>query len=229
MAMAEDYASALGSAVGTDACYDPPHSQARRAAPVDAVADELPPPESAVMHDLTPFIEGMRSGNERALEALYDATVGKLYALASALLRSVEDAEEVVCETYAYAWANAVRYDAGRANVLGWLLMLCRSRALDRLRQRRAGITTVDMAALEGVEADPAEQPYDILSLMQQRSTVYSALSKLTPQRRRLVALAFLRGLSHHQIAQVTGLPLGTIKSHVRRALAQLREALEET
>ena len=68
----------------------------------------------------------MRIGQERALEELYDATVGKLYALA-AILRSPEEAEEIVCETYAYAWANAARFDATRASALGWLLMLCRS------------------------------------------------------------------------------------------------------
>ena len=100
------------------------------------------------MRDLAALVERMRSGQERALEELYDATVGKLYALASVILRSAEDAEEVVCETYAYAWANAARFDASRGNVLGWLLMLCRSRAIDRLRQRRATPNTLDMAAL---------------------------------------------------------------------------------
>lgn len=195
---------------------------------MQAAANELPQPESASIRDLASFVEGMRSGSERALEELYDSTVGKLYALASAILRSVEDAEEVVCETYAYAWANASRYDAGRGNVLGWLLMLCRSRALDRLRQRRASRATVGVTELEGTPAASADQPDDILCLMQQHSAVYAALSKLAPERRQLVSLAFLQGLSHQQIAQVTGLPLGTIKSHVRRALVQLREAMED-
>jgi RNA polymerase sigma-70 factor (ECF subfamily) len=72
-----------------------------------------------------------------------------------------------------------------------------------------------------------ADQPFDILSLMQQRSNVHAALSQLTPERRQLISLAFLQGLSHQEIADVTRLPLGTVKSHVRRALAQLREALE--
>ena len=194
---------------------------------VQAALNEVSQSEAAAVRSLATLIERMRSGQERALEELYEATVGKLYALASAILRSAEDTEEIVCETYAYAWANASRFDASRANALGWLLMLCRSRALDRLRQRRVNAHALDLAALRGTDTGNADQPYDILSLMQRRSRVYSALSQLTPERRHLVSLAFLHGLSHQEIAEATRLPLGTVKSHVRRALAQLREALE--
>ena len=196
---------------------------------VQAAVNEVPQSEAASVRKLAALVEQMRIGQERALEELYDATVGKLYALASAILRSAEDTEEVVCETYAYAWANASRFDATRANPLGWLLMLCRSRALDRLRQRRATASALDIAAASENDSSSTDQPFDILSLMQQRSSVHAALSQLTPERRHLVSLAFLQGLSHQEIADVTRLPLGTVKSHVRRALTQLREALEAT
>lgn len=181
--------------------------------------------EPLPVRDLTECIVAMADGNERALEQLYDATVGKLYALASAILRNVEDAEEVVCTTYAYVWANAVEYDHHRGNVLGWLLMLCRSRSLDRLRQRRANIVASD-AHIEAIAADDAA-PDDLLSLLQQRSHVRAALAQLTPERRRLISLAFLQGLTHQEIAEATGLALGTVKSHLRRALTQLRNYLE--
>jgi RNA polymerase sigma-70 factor (ECF subfamily) len=194
---------------------------------VQAAVNEVPQSEAASVRKLAALVEQMRIGQERALEELYDATVGKLYALASAILRSAEDSEEIVCETYAYAWANASRFDASRANPLGWLLMLCRSRALDRLRQRRAIASALDIAASRENDSSSADQPFDILSLMQQRSSVHAALSQLTPERRHLISLAFLQGLSHQEIADVTRLPLGTVKSHVRRALTQLREALE--
>jgi RNA polymerase sigma factor (sigma-70 family) len=194
---------------------------------VQAAVNEVPQSEAASVRKLAALVEQMRIGQERALEELYDATVGKMYALASAILRSAEDTEEVVCETYAYAWANASRFDASRANPLGWLLMLCRSRALDRLRQRRATASALDIAAASETDSSSTDQPFDILSLMQQRSSVHAALSQLTPERRHLVSLAFLQGLSHQEIADVTRLPLGTVKSHVRRALTQLREALE--
>lgn len=194
---------------------------------VKMAANDVSQSEAAVVRDLAALVERMRNGQERALEELYDATVGKLYALALAILRSAEDTEEIVCETYAYAWANAARFDASRANALGWLLMLCRSRALDRLRQRRGTANPLDVAALAEAKYAGGDQPFDMLSLMQQRSRVYAALSQLTPERRYLVSLAFLRGLSHQEIADTAQLPLGTVKSHVRRALVQLREALE--
>jgi RNA polymerase sigma factor (sigma-70 family) len=193
---------------------------------VQAAVNEISQSEAAAVRNLAALIERMRIGQERALEELYDATVGKLYALASAILRSAEDTEEIVCETYAYAWANAARFDASRANALGWLLMLCRSRALDRLRQRRATTTALDVVALREIDSS-TDQPFDILSMMQQRTSVHAALAQLTPERRHLVSLAFLQGLSHQEIADATQLPLGTVKSHVRRALTQLREAME--
>lgn len=194
---------------------------------LQAAINDVSQSEAAAVGSLATLVERMRRGQERALEELYEATVGKLYALASAILRSAEDTEEIVCETYAYAWANAARFDASRANALGWLLMLCRSRALDRVRQRRANSHALDLAALREIGRDMTDQPYDILSLMQRRSRVHAALSQLTPERRHLVSLAFLQGLSHQEIADATRLPLGTVKSHVRRALAQLHDSLE--
>lgn len=179
------------------------------------------------MDALARLVEDLKRGDEQALEALYELTVGKVYALAAAILRSAEDAEEVVCATYTYAWANAHDFNASRANALGWLMMLCRSRALDRLRQRRAAPVTVDIAAIENSETEGSSRPDDLLMLVQQSSRVHGALKTLTPLRRRLIGLAFLQGLSHQEIAAATDLRLGTVKSHLRRALAQLRETLE--
>jgi RNA polymerase sigma factor (sigma-70 family) len=193
---------------------------------IEVLANDAKVTERAALADLDQLVEAMLGGNERALEELYDATVGKLYALAAAILKSVEDAEEVVCMTYSYAWANAARYDAARGSVLGWLLMLCRSRALDYLRQRESSTVTADATCFENMEAEGG-RPDDLLSLMQQRSDVHAALSRLTPERRQLVSLAFLQGMSHQEIAEATGMALGTVKSHLRRALAQLREQLE--
>ena len=207
-----------------------PHLSERATSEMEVSVEELESAATAhgrMVSELAKHIEGMQRGDEHALEDLYDATVGKLFALASAILRSAEDAEEVVCATYSYAWANAKRFDGARANALGWLLMLCRSRSLDRLRKRRLHGATVDIAEIANFEAADGERPDDLLALMQQRSRVRTALATLSPERRKLVSLAFLEGLSHQEIATVSGLALGTVKSHVRRALVQLREVLE--
>jgi RNA polymerase sigma-70 factor (ECF subfamily) len=191
----------------------------------EALANAASPTES-MLDELALLVEDMRRGDESALESLYDATVGKLYALASAILRHADDAEEVVCATYAQAWEGAANYDVRRGNVLGWLLMICRSRALDLLRKRRARLETQDPGAIDRAAAE-LDQPDDLLSLMQQSSRVRAALAALPVERRQLVSLAFLRDLSHGEIATRTGIPLGTVKSHLRRALLQLREHLE--
>lgn len=224
--MAADEQSLSSDGPGVRGDYD--RTMRREEADVEALIDTRQVLHGGQTTQLVQLIEAMARGNERALEQLYDATVGKLYALASAILRSVEDAEEVVCATYAYAWANASRFDDVRGNVLGWLLMLCRSRALDRLRQRRAAQLPEGSTEIESIAGED-DQPDDLLALLQQRSRVRTAVAQLTPVRRRLIALAFLQDLSHQQIAERTGLALGTVKSHLRRALAQLREHLEAT
>ena len=185
-----------------------------------------PRPSDSLVDELEALIFAMRQGDERALEALYEATVGKVYGLASAILRQAEDAEDVVCATYAQAWENASSYDSRRANVLGWLLMMCRSRALDLLRKRRTSTGQVVSAGFDDTR-EFADQPEDVLSLLQRNTRVHDALASLPADRRHLVSLAFLRDLSHHEIAATTGMPLGTVKSHLRRALIQLREHLE--
>lgn len=189
----------------------------------EALAGQSAP--GPALDELALLIGHIRRGDRQALETLYEATVAKLYALATAILRHAEDAEEVVCETYAQAWETAERFDADRASVTGWLLMICRSRALDLLRKRRTRGEHND-PGFERV-ADEFERPDELLSLMQRSSRVHAALSALPPERRQLVSLAFLRDLTHQEIAEATGLPLGTVKSHLRRALGQLREQLE--
>lgn len=190
---------------------------------MEALAKEVPAP---VLDDLLVLLEAMREGKESALEALYDATVSKLYGLASVIVRRGEDAEDVVCATYAHAWANAARYDQRRSSVLGWLLMLCRSRALDVLRQRRAQSALLEHVAHETLN-DVSPGPDELLGLLHHESRVRAALEALSPERRELIALSFLRDLTHAEISDRTGLPLGTVKSHLRRALLQLREQLE--
>lgn len=191
---------------------------------IEALANSSSSRDS-MLDEFALLVEDMRRGDERALESLYEATVGKLYALAYAILRQHDDADDVICATYAQAWEGAASFDVQRGNVLAWLLMMCRSRAVDLLRKRHARLETPDAAAI-ALAAD-TEHPEDLLSLVQQSSRVHAALSALSAERRQLVSLAFLRDLSHHQIAAQTGLPLGTVKSHLRRALLQLRGLLE--
>jgi RNA polymerase sigma factor (sigma-70 family) len=175
--------------------------------------------------DLNPLMIAVVERSDTALAQLYDLTAAKLYGLARAMLGNTSDAEEVVCDVYVQVWQTAASFDASRGSVLAWLMMICRSRALDLLRQRRA------RAERESVDRpdDPTDQgtPEDVLRQFQEGTAVHRALAQLTPQRRELVALAFFNGLSHQEIAERTKLPIGTVKSHLRRSLLSLREALD--
>ncbi len=176
--------------------------------------------------DLTALLHAASRRDEAALGQLYDLTAGKLFGLARTILGNPADAEEVVCDTYVQAWQSASRFDPGRGSVLAWLLMICRSRALDHLRQRRSRAAAESAATSLAEEAtEPA--PEDLLRQIQEGTAIHRALEALTPLRRQLVALAFFRGLSHQEIAVAMRLPVGTVKSHLRRSLQGLRAVLD--
>ncbi len=178
--------------------------------------------------DLARLMSRIAVGDKIALSSLYESTVAQVLAMARAVLRSKEDAEEIVCDVYVHVWQRASDFDAGRGNVMGWLLIMARNRAIDRIRRRRNSVSLDDEReaglASSLVSAEPG--PDEVLSQFQSGSAVHRALAALTPLRRRLLGLAFFRGLSHQEIAESLGMPLGTVKSHVRRALNALQTAL---
>jgi RNA polymerase sigma-70 factor (ECF subfamily) len=174
--------------------------------------------------DLANLVQRIAGGDHDALGELYDLTVSKLFALARLILRNSADAEEVVCDVYTQVWQSAAKYQGARGAVMGWLLVMCRSRALDLSRQNRLRALLVLLESPHNNdEAVEPTAPEDVLDLMKQGTAVHQALGKLTPLRRRLIALAFFRGLSHGEIAEQCRLPVGTVKSHIRRALTALR------
>jgi RNA polymerase sigma-70 factor (ECF subfamily) len=186
------------------------------------------PAASAAGDPLPALMRRLQARDQAALGAIYDTTSSRLYAVAHAILRNAQDAEEAVFDCYSQCWEEASRYDPDRSSVMGWLTMMCRSRALDRLRRRRHERLHVDVEAAADIE-DEARQPVELLSLLEEGSAVRAALALLPENRRELIGLAFLRGMSHDDIASMKRIPLGTVKSHLRRGLLQLREALGGT
>ena len=160
------------------------------------------------------------------MAALYDATIGRVYSLALRITRKPEAAEEVVADVYLQVWRKAATYDAARGRALTWLLTICHSRALDQLRRKDEADAHPDPDTLRPDLADGRNDPLDILQALENQSAIYSALQTLNPIQRQLIALAFFKGLSHQETADQSGLPLGTVKTHIRHALAQLRQTL---
>jgi RNA polymerase sigma-70 factor (ECF subfamily) len=167
----------------------------------------------------------MSGGDEGALATLYDRWSDRIHALAVQVLRDARDAEDIVEETFWQAWRGAARYDVARGNVGTWLLTICRSRALDRMRsrKRRREDLTLDDAP---VAASPQPDAMDAMVTMETGRIVRAALAELPLEQRQTIELAYFRGLSQSEIAEQTGQPLGTIKTRVRLAMAKLREKL---
>lgn len=161
--------------------------------------------------------------DEAALAFLYEVMAGRVYGLALRITRRAQTAEEVVEDTFWQVWRQAPRFDPERGSAAAWIMTMARSRALDALR--RAG---VEESLTDDADERPAEGdgPEDLVAATEAGSRVRQALQRLDPLPRQLVALAFFRGFSHEEIAVHTGLPLGTVKSHIRRALGRLKEQL---
>ena len=170
------------------------------------------------------WIEEMSTGSEQALSELFDATLDKVFGVAVRIVGDSTLAEDVVTDVYHDAWRNAARYSSDRGRPITWLLAICRNRALDEIRREASMARKAEAAASMTVPASVAE-PVDLLEAVEAGHVVHSLLSTISPDDRQLLALAYFRGLSHQQIADQTGLPLGTVKSRIRRALSTLGEA----
>ncbi|MBA3886780.1 MAG: sigma-70 family RNA polymerase sigma factor [Acidobacteria bacterium] len=160
-----------------------------------------------------------------AAAELYDSHAAQVYTLGRRLLRDPRDAEDIVQEVFSQAWRAAGRYHGDRGSVAGWLLMMTRTRALDRLRARRA---RPDSGPSRSPDVLPAVQPHphDLRAADEQASLVRDALGTLPDTQRAPLELAYYEGLTQAEIAERLAHPLGTSKTRMRAALGVLRERL---
>jgi RNA polymerase sigma-70 factor, ECF subfamily len=171
------------------------------------------------------FLSRAAAGDHDAFTALYDATSSLVYPLALRILGNPADAEEVTLDVYLQVWRNPARFDRERGGVCAWLLMMARSRALDRCRSAGARRKWEEPAA-DFEEPSAGLTPEDLASLDQDRRAVALALAALSPEQRQAIELAYFNGLSQSELAERLHLPLGTVKTRVRLAMIRLREAL---
>ena len=173
------------------------------------------------------IVRRMAGGDQVALGDLYDRHARLLYSLALRIVRERSDAEDVLQETFAQVWRQANRFESSRGTVVGWLVTVTRSRALDRLRQRRT--QREGSADFERV-ADNLPDPSRALDLQlvtaDQAERVRQALAALPDELRIPLELAYYEGLSQSEIAERLRTPLGTIKTRMRQTLLRLRGAL---
>ena len=198
--------------------YTAPHDRPEAAAPVVitlAGEGERAPSDEALAERI-----GRR--DVTALEALYERHGRVLFSLAVKLLDDYHAAEEVVQETFLKLWQRPETYVPQRGRLLPWLLGVTHHRAVDRLRRRRLERRHSTEPALFDVPAGPGD-PFDEVFAGLRGEAVARALETLPEAQRRAVELAFLRGLTHVEIADALGAPLGTIKTRLRLAMQKLR------
>lgn len=179
--------------------------------------------------ELMALLDRVAARDEAALKALYDLTSGKLYGLAVRVVCHRDWAEDVLQESYLTIWRVAADYRAALSPPMAWMGLIVRSRALDSLRRRTADRSTVtqelDDSLAETLEGDAAN-PMDTTQASQQAWALHQCLSRLENRQREVVSLAYLRDLSHSELAQQLRLPLGTVKTWIRRGLEQLRTCM---
>lgn len=188
------------------------------------------PPLTSSSESDRALLDRIVRGDEAALGRLYDSYAPSLYALAYRIAGERSDAEEIVLDCFAQAWRDAQRFRAERGSVIAWLTTICRSRALDLVRARGRRTRLVSNAAA----ADPEEAPAmgqnpggeGDVERAERRRIVANAVLELSSPQREAIELAYYAGLSHSEIAERLGEPLGTVKTRVRLAMEKLREVL---
>jgi RNA polymerase sigma factor (sigma-70 family) len=176
--------------------------------------------------DLQELIYRIMEQDQSAFAALFKAMVAQVNSLALRITGCTQLAEEVTEDTFFQIWRQAPRFDSSRGTPKTWILTIVRSRALDARRSIQPFEELPEHETVENDDSQCHNDPPDLLSTVEQHHLLHSALETLAPLPRQLIALSFFRGLSHEEIADHAELPLGTVKSHIRRAVVHLREAL---
>ncbi|QHE78295.1 RNA polymerase sigma factor [Hydrogenophaga sp. PBL-H3] len=178
---------------------------------------------------LMALLDRVAQRDEAALKALYDTTSSKLYGLAMRVVGKSEWAEDALQETFLHIWRCAGDYRASLSPPMAWLGLIVRSRSLDYLRRRTADRThltdEIDDAMSDTLEGD-SPNPMDTTLASQQAWALHQCLAKLENRQREVVSLAYLRDLSHSELSEQLSLPLGTVKTWIRRGLDQLRTCM---
>ena len=168
------------------------------------------------------LIDRIVQRDESALAALYDRYAGMLSSVLNRILRDTQAAEEILQDIFYQLWRNAEQFDSSRGSLSGWLLVIARNRAISRLRRHNPAsgdeLSENTVVVVSNLESSVAQQ--------QLMAKVKSALDNLPKEQRAAIELAYFEGLTHSEIAQRTGDPLGTVKTRLRSAVETLKRDL---
>jgi RNA polymerase sigma-70 factor (ECF subfamily) len=176
------------------------------------------------------LLERIVAKEQEALSALYDRFSKLLYGIILAVVRDTDDAEDILQEVFIQVWKSAGTYQPALGSPKTWLVRMAHNRAIDLLRSKRYKQKKSEVNVLGDSEQEfrpPAEYIEDstwrTTIVKEQTTHVSAALSQLPTEQRSLIELAFLKGYTHQEIAQETGIPLGTVKTRIRSGMQGLR------
>lgn len=174
---------------------------------------------NAITSDLA-LVTAIRSGDQGAMTALYDRFSSIVYSVALRILQDTGSAEDVLQDIFMQLWRNPGAFDASRGNMGAWLAVITRNRAIDALRKRRPQDDIEDV--IVSVESDLASEA-DRSRAMEK---VRGAMQTMPSPQRSALEMAYFEGLTHTEISEKTGEPLGTVKTRIRAGLIALRKVL---
>lgn len=174
---------------------------------------------------LTAALSRVASGDRNALRDVYDRTSAKLFGIVLRICGEREAAEDVLQEVYVTVWNRAAGYDPERASPVTWLATIARNRAIDWRRARRP----VELAPVEEAEtiADDSRLAPDLIEARQEAGRLHGCLDEIEARQSAAIRAAFLGGATYAELADREAVPLGTMKSWIRRGLIKLRECLD--
>ena len=169
------------------------------------------------------ILKRVAAGDADAVRECLDTYGGLVWSLARRMLRNTEDAEDVVQDVFVDIWKNAQRFDESLASETTFIAMIARRRIIDRVRYASRRVTA---DSLEDVVTEPSVRADRSMQMSVEANEAAEAVAALRPEQRQVLQLAIVHGLSHQEIADATGMPLGTVKTHARRGLLAAREIL---
>jgi len=175
---------------------------------------------------LSAALRRVAGGDRAALRLVYDETSAKLFGVCLRILNDRSEAEDVLQDVYLNVWRKAASFDENRASPITWLVAIARNRAIDRVRSGTGSRFRAPIEAADDVP-DPAPIAAETIESAQESRRLYACLEELETRQQAAIRAAYIDGLTYEELAERSNVPLGTMKSWIRRGLAKLRRCLE--
>ena len=169
------------------------------------------------------ILQRIAEGDKTAVQDCLDTYGGLVWSLARRMLSNTDEAEDAVQETFIDIWKNAERFDEKQASETTFVAMIARRRLIDRVRKNQRQVSA---DSLDDILVEPSGNFHQNMQIGVEAKEAAKELYNLRPEQRQVLQLSIYQGLSHQEISNLTGMPVGTVKTHARRGLLQIRENL---